>query len=366
MKKLLKTIILLILVIPFVVKADMGMPVMKEYEVEVIKDEINYYDYNGEPKGTIPKGTTINIIYGYNIDNEEYLFGEYGKEWVYIKSKDVVTKDEFGIDAEGVGQYLRQKIKSEKELEVKKGPSESFETVGTLKAGEYEFEYATQTPLYVYVDTKDVKGWVKAEDNDLLFGGLSYIVPVEKETKCGTIPANYELKEIWKKVLFESAITVKYNDCETELSTFTDVVMILLQKKVYKTKKEIELYNNIGNQKEKAEKTIPEGKEYVLLSDQFTKNQFTKNAEFYYYIEYNKKHYWIVANDLILESEFVKDYVEPKEKKDKEEDEEKEDKIDTKTIIIICVTAGISLALGALITIILINKKGNKKDEKEV
>jgi hypothetical protein len=56
MKKIIKSLLLVVLLlIPYIVKADMGMPPMKEYEVEVVKDEIYYYDYSGNPKGTIEK-----------------------------------------------------------------------------------------------------------------------------------------------------------------------------------------------------------------------------------------------------------------------------------------------------------------------
>ena len=365
MKKIIKSLLLVVLLlIPYIVKADMGLPPMKEYEVEVVKDEIYYYDYSGNPKGTIKKGTKLTITYGWVDNGEEYLYGEYNNNWVYIKSKDVVTKEEFGIDAEGVAQYTPRKIKVTKELEVKKGPSESFETVGTIKKGEYEFEYVTQTPIYIYIDTKDVKGWINSEEEGTEFGGITYIIPVEKETKCGTIPANYEFKNVWYDDIYPQSVTVKYKDCDVELKILTDIAEVDLHKKVYKSKKEIEIYKNIGSNPEKAEKTIPEGKEFVLITEQFVKNQFTQNAEFYYYVEYNKKQYWITADDLINNSEFVKDYVEPEEK---EEDEEKEESssMDSKTIIIICVVAGVSLALGALVTLLLVNKKGKKETKVE-
>ena len=39
--------------------------------------------------------------------------------------------------------------------------------------------------------------------------------------------------------------------------------------------------------------------------------------------------------------------------------------MDSKTIIIICVVAGVSLALGALVTLLLVNKKGKKETKVE-
>ena len=364
MKKILKTIILLILVVPFIVKADMGMPLTEEYEVEVVKDEIKYYDYSEKPQGTIKKGTKLTVIYAYEGKDDEYLNVEYGNTWVFVKSSDVVAKGELGVDAEGVGPAgIGNKIKISKEIEVKKGPSESFETVGTLKAGTYTFDYTFISPLYIYVNTKDVKGWIKGENNDLLYGGLTYIVPIEKETTCGTIPANYQFKDVWTEAFYHSTIKFNYKDCEIELNTLSDITAIEPVRTLYKAKKEIPLYETIGNEKKQVEEKIPEGKEYILTSREFTKNQFKQNPEFYYYIEYNKKFYWIESSDLINNSEKIGEYEEPVEKEEKEEDKKEEKKIDTKTIVIICIVAGTSLALGALVTLILVNKKG-KKDEK--
>ena len=366
MKKILKTIILLILIVPFIVKADMGMPLMETYEVEVVKDEINYYDWegmdNGKPLGTIPKGTTLTIDYGYPQNGIEYLSTKYKNEHVFVKSTDVVAKGEFGIDAEGVQVVGRgNRFKALKEVDVRKGPSESFEKVGTLKAGIYLYKYETLSPNYYYVDTGDIKGWVQPKEGDMLFNGTTYVVPVELDTKCGKIPANYEFKEVWFEKEPAGFLDLEYNNCKIQLNSYNDVVTLTTIKEVYKTTDEITLYTDVDKET-KSEDTIPKGKEYLLLSVQYAKKK-SNTTSFYYYIEYNKKRYWVESIEQGKKSEYVKEYEEPVEKEEKEEDKTEEKKTDTKTIVIICIVAGTSLALGALVTLILVNKKG-KKNEK--
>ena len=60
----------------------------------------------------------------------------------------------------------------------------------------------------------------------------------------------------------------------------------------------------------------------------------------------------------------IKEDTDKKDKKKHDDDEdEDEEKMDSKTIVLICVIGGVAFALGALVSIVLVNKKNKKKEE---
>ena len=128
-----------------------------------------------------------------------------------------------------------------------------------------------------------------------------------------------------------------------------------------------------------------------ILSDTFYGEDFDEQYgndgafNFYIFVEYKGNQYWLKED--CEEEELFKEVEKPadepeeepeeekkeeeeedkpsKKKKDKDDDEDDEEMLDSKTIIIICVVAGVAFALGALMTIILVNKRKKQNVVKE-
>ena len=80
MKKVLRVLLLLVLMVPVMVFADVAGPENKPFEVEVKKsDGIPYYDYyflkKDESLGTIPKGVTFTVYYQTVYEGVSYVGG---------------------------------------------------------------------------------------------------------------------------------------------------------------------------------------------------------------------------------------------------------------------------------------------------
>ena len=118
--------------------------------------------------------------------------------------------------------------------------------------------------------------------------------------------------------------------------------------------KEIKTYSDLKDYDSETETTIPkdtELKSFVFVHD------YNDTLESWYYIEYNNEYYWIHDNkDLNIQQSYFEEEPEKKEpSKCKEESDTKE--LTPKQIGLICTGGAIILALVAVVTIKLINKK---------
>lgn len=375
MKKIKKLLLLFILIIPFIVKADMGAPLLDPYEVEVVKEEIDYYEWKNLDKevssGTIPKGTTLTTYYTTYNNGEEYLEVEYDKKNVYIKSSDVVAKGELGVKSNAVeSTEPAGKIRLEQKVEVRKGPSNAYDVVGTLPAGDYEYTYFLIDPPYIYVESNKIKGWVYKYEEGLSEKALDIIFPLDYKTSCGVVKSGTIFKDNWYKRNGDESgykVNLELDGCEFEYNTLSgDAAYFYEEYKIFEAKEDLYLNLYPG---EPEQTYIEEGEEFTVLSYPF----FYKKTD-YYYIEYDGENYWLQVDDLYESAEYKKDVKQKDKKKDKDKDKDKkkdkdedddededENEIDTSTIVIACVITGISVALATIIIIILINKKRDKK-----
>lgn len=363
MKKVLRVLLLLVLMVPVMVFADVAGPENKPFEVEVKKsDGIPYYDYyslkKDEALGTIPKGVTFTVYYQTVYEGVSYVGGYYEDKSIYVKASDVVAKGELDVDDSSV--YDRDeavKIKIVGEAILRKGPSEAYEETTTIKDIETTFTYFVMDPFYVYIDYKGDKGWLDINKDNIYFDGGNYITSERIRNRCGEIPANTIVEDVWKSDLYSNEVEFDYKGCTFNIDTEDNMSFNIMTDKiyVYELEEDIELYPDYskGNSE-----TIEEGSEIRILSG----NPRNEYGEMLYYVEYKKLKGWVMF-DPEEEARYVKSIEREDNKKDSDEDDEE---TDSNTIVIVCIVVGVAVAFTALGVILYLatKKKEGEKNEK--
>ena len=403
MKKVFSLIVALLLFVPILAKADLGAPEIRKYEAIVVKEGgIDYYKYNSKDKlevaGHLDKDTKIIIVYEMYQNGTTYLEfqrdeNDYGS-LTYVKSSDVIPAEkEVSNKASGVDKLEKSvdiMVNAKDGVPVRKGPSEIYDIVGTLKDGTKGiYKYYIEDSAYIYVDMDGVSGWVNIENGAILENYGDYVVAVPIKLSCGTVPVGTVLKDVFFTDIWTGQSLIKYNDCEEMWNSFKKPNLLQLNKVKYaELLKNAELYDKPDG---KVSMKLDKGTVVKILSDTFYGEDFDEQYgndgafNFYIFVEYKGNQYWLKED--CEEEELFKEVEKPadepeedpeeekkeeeeedkpsKKKKDKDDDEDDEEMLDSKTIIIICVVAGVAFALGALMTIILVNKRKKQNVVKE-
>ena len=380
MKKILGYLLVFVLMIPFVVKADMGAPMVRQYEVLVVKEEgISYYNYkNGKlvEVGRWEKNQTLSIDYEITEDGIKYLSAttgndEDGYDSYYVKASDVVTKEkEVKVTDSGVNKLDKVvKVKATEDVDVRKGPGTAYEKIGTIKKDTVgTYRYYIDGSTFVYYESDDLSGWVDSTDGAVLFKNGNYIVYKLVKMSCGTIPFGTLLTNVYTTNIWTGKGLIEYNGCSEMIRVFrSDNLSSISYKYLYTFDTDVKVYADTDTTKKELA-TIPKNTK-VTVYGQFPEGM---NDKYSYYVEYGDIKGWVIdiAYDKaefvesLGEVEYPEDSSQPtevkteeKDKEDSKEEDKKEDKMDTTTIILICVIVGLAIALGATITIILVNKK---------
>ena len=362
MKKISKLLLVLLLLLPAIVFADVAGPDSKPFEIEVVKTAgVKYYKSfrDREPAGTLPKGTTMKIYFQSTYNGEIYLNGDYENKNIYIKAEDVVAKGELNVKDSTVSSTEKPiKIKITDEVILRKGPSPAFEETGRLENVETTYEYYIINPYYVYVNYKGTKGWLFFDDS-VYYGGHNYVTRHKISNSCGSIPSDTILEDVWQTNSNNASkkINIEYDGCNYNVSEYY-IIKLNEKAQIYEIKEKIRFFTDL----EKNDSIdIKAGERISILSE----DSYNSSYYNYYYVEYEGERGWIYVN-LSNVAEFVKEGKEVVKSKDKEEDEDEddEDEIDSSTIVLICVITGVAIALTAIVTIVLVNKKNKKANEK--
>jgi len=378
MKKIFNVLMGVLLFLPFVVKADLGMPYIDSYEAVVITDDAQYYDFDGysmKKEGTIPKDSKIEVQYEMEEDKEVYLGAVYKNNNIYIKAKDVAPlNEEVDYKKYAVENKYKFKVYESNGVEVRKGPSVVYDSIGTLKEGTVgTVKGEMPESVYIYVETDDLSGWISTQDAAVFTNDRSFVVVQDLKTSCGTIPAYTEFNRPWVSDVWSDKMEIEYKGCKDTIKWFKRDELLQVSYETYtKTKADIEVYEKIDGKKVAFE--IPAKTEINFLG-----TYYDNNGKVYFYVLYNGKKGWVkesdreifgdfyVGDDISEEEPEDEDEPEDTDKKDKkkhdDDDDEDEEKMDSKTIVLICVIGGVAFALGALVSIVLVNKKNKKKEE---
>lgn len=392
MKRIKKLFVLLLLVIPFGVNADMGAPEIKPYDMVVTNpDGVDYYDSINlsTVSGHLDKDTVITIDY----ENDNSYSFSYNDTHGYLKDVDnlVLVKDTFDPEKETLPESykLAKKEKAivyaDEGIDIQAGPAKIYKKVGHLKKGTVvEYKYIA-TSTYIYVETNNGKGWIRILDGKVLIeNNTKYIFAEDYKTTCGTIPKNTIITPEYKTDKWSKSALFKYNKCETLINIFRSSEILGFYSSKYNALDALNV-RETTDPDSKVLTVIPAGEDYIALATSTNwENEVDRQ-----YVSYNGVKGWVLASgdnykfveqiDTIPEDEILETTDEDSNvatvdnANDVTNDEvldiakepitnESSSKLSAKTIVIICVVAGVSLALAAIVTIILINKKKNKNN----
>ena len=382
MKKFLKLFVLLLLVIPFSVYADMGAPEIRPYEVIVTNPNgIDYYDNttNYNVKGHLNYNDIVTIQYESSYSVQILINGSYYQ----LKSTDglVAVKDNVKPDEE-LGNGVN-KLDSKKKALVNKtggvdilaGPGMGYKKVGHLDKGtivEYEYDTGYST-VFIYVETNEGNGWLNVlESSVLLEDGSMYIFSEDYKDTCVTIPKNTILKANYKTDQWSRSTIFKYENCEVTIKTTGAKNPVHIVPFNGKTKAELKIYSEASTSSSVIG-TIPANSSIVRYGMEDVPEEEFKKYIGTYYVKYNDIKGWIFASyeeaEFSYENQVENDLEVTYNPKDDTESKEvtvtetteKANKMSTNTIVIICVIVGISLSVIALGIIVLTNKKKKNK-----
>ncbi len=271
MKKILKGLLVTILLLPLLVKADMGAPETVPYTATVVKEGgIDCYNFDGtkySKNGHLDKEEKIKVLYETHAGDITYLAvnGLYGK-CSYVKANDVIPdEDEISPKNEGVTELKETQtfIVNADEVKLRKGPSDSYEVIGALKKGtKGTYKYIVSS--HAYVEANGISGWVDMIGKRVLTK-TKYITAADVQTKCGTIPAGTILEDAWAATNWDGETLIRYKGCEDFIPTFKSTSIFSFNNyKSSKAKGEIKLYKDPAKTQEIGK--IPAGAEFNIIA----------------------------------------------------------------------------------------------------
>ena len=374
MKKLLSILLVALLMVPMMVKADMDGPHIISYTgVIAAEDGADYYEYEKSSlvkKGHYDKGKRLKAGFETKENGVRYVSTcelENDDNCFYVKTSDILPEGgPIAPTEEGVYKESKQKLYKVMvdEVEIKEGPASSYKTVGKLKKGDkgtYKYTYSA----YMYVEVNGVKGWVYMLDLQVLTKGPDYITLKEIESDCGKIPANTILTNVWDGLVWDFKSLITYNNKECYIDTFGDEYTYEVKEKpsTETTSYTGKLYKT-GEKKELITE-VPEGATLKLLATNTYSWRYLSN------VEYNGTKGWYEedAKPTPEPTPTPTPTATPRPTPTPEPviEPEESDEMDTMTILVMCCIGAIAVALTALVTLVLLNKKKKKnKKEKEV
>ncbi|MBQ9854343.1 MAG: hypothetical protein IJO57_04870 [Bacilli bacterium] len=312
--KKLFSLFIVTLIIPFVVHADCGNIIYKDYRVKVSnKNGATTYDinYNEETKKyeykkenfVIPYGEEVLIVIdGIKTNDIYFLSIEYKEEIYSVKSSDLINIKEFKkekIELENSKYY------TVKDVEVRKGPGVLYDVAGTIKA-DTNIKLEKGLNLENRVDSQE-GAWIYISDGKVS-GYIYHEMCKGKALSLGT-KVNYDIYYLGtdeKEFTFGEKLNIKYiveYAHDNEYYIEKNNKQIILKEEFVGTKYEHKLkilaldyeyltLKSLDNDKELEKKDyLTEGKEYNIKyynSDGYTEN---------YFIEINNKMY-ILSNGI--------------------------------------------------------------------
>ena len=390
MKFIKKLLVLLIICVPCFVKADMGAPMLREFEIVVVNPNgVDYepYQFSDVSDPHLAKDQVVVVDSEYD-----------GKYHISVKENDgsltsigyISSLDGFSIVQEVVDPTKTENDKSIIKYDTKQkaivynkngvniyqGPSKIYKTVGTIeKDVNLEYQYAIDGEggiTFIYVDYKGKKGWVDIlNKNVLIQNDIQYIFRVNYETEwCGTIPKNSISKPEYKSDRWSGSTLFEYKGCETLIKTFKSEDVMALYKNPAKSKVEIPVYDD--SDKTNLITTIPANTDFTYYAGSDSQMGTIDT----HYVEYDGKRGWTFVTYDDFEVNYgikskttdFKDTLNPEKKevvkKETKKEEKKSNKIlglDAKEFTVICTAAAIIVSITTMVMVVLVNKKKNNK-----
>jgi hypothetical protein len=208
MKKYLGVIACTLLMLPVIINADMGSPMIEQYDAEVInKDGAYIYDYESG-KGYYKTDKKIDYKQKVTVVSEE----DYDETNIYctitgyqlIRCKDIsaFSKD-YKYDTTTFAQAIDSIVL--KDVEIKKGPALGFDSTGVkISSGNViKVRAIDESTQWYYVEYNGTSGFISSANGAFTLGRAESAIISGKEVdiydfnnnKIGTIPTNTILKK---------------------------------------------------------------------------------------------------------------------------------------------------------------------------
>lgn len=379
MKKLFVIILGIIFMIPLTVKADMGPPMIKEYKATPKSvDGATYYSGIYEMnklKGTFEYNTILTVNEETKVNGKVYAYACDKNECGYVLLSDLKLSKK----PDNMGTYNVKyvgRVFAKKDVDVFEGPGYIYGKTGDripANADVVVSSYADDEGTWLKVKYEDIEGYVDSDDAAvmILYTGKALIKD-----------SNKVVKTFYKSNAWNRKIAYKENDewvIQDELYEFSGDFKY--SKKEFKATKDLPLYKYFEyTESRETVGNIKKGDTVKFIYD--ASYQGTAS----YYVEVNGKKGWIETDYQEIEEYFegfdtekIYDYIydnnlyennEPVEASEQKtgdainpEQKDKDKKYDWFTkqniIILSCVGAAL-IVLTAIVTMLLVNKKGKK------
>ena len=394
MRKKLFIFLLFMIVMPTLVFADMGAPMIKPYEAIVHNVEgADYYEYFYENEnnrgyrkvGVLEYNTLIKVTYEDIINGEMYASFDINGKSGYILIEDIVPKyEEVVVDEKNESDFfysLKEKLEvlvlKSDGIRMRKGPAKVYSVVGEVipRGTKLEYQYcAGDECLWRYVEYNGVKGWI--ESLNAVVGNYtkeSMLIPKEidliyDEEVVAKIPGNTFINEFYNVDDWSQKYYVTYNGKSGYINKYD--VSVLHKNRTIKSKKVKKMYEFASVDSKILVDTIPENLEFQFIYS------LGRRWDEWIYTTYDGKSGWIPFD----EDEYFYNNIQNDESNDlennnqenqntennilKEESDKTNDEIiqvnnsyTPKEIIFLSIISAIVISLTAIVTIVLINKR---------
>lgn len=392
MKKIIKLILLIMLIIPLTVNADMAAPYMEKYKAYVTKVEgVDYYSRSWENNkivltkvGTLSYNEEITITYEEEIGKTVYASFEMDNETYYVKIDEILAKNaSYSIsnaaecyESEYSCKNKEYIVLSEDGIKMHTGPANGYEVIGeTIPKGTIlKFTHYQGDSAWYYTEYKGVKGWVSAlygtigkKENKKVMNIIElniYETPSGENRKVlGIINANTEVIAEYSTDAWSSEYLINYNGITGYINTWDTAVYqedetIVLEK----DSKMIDIISYNANEKILIEK-INKGTKII------TNYRWADAGSDFAYTTINGKTGWVCLygcdenfneNQGTITPPIIYTTTITTTTTTNKIVVETNKSISGNEIVVLCVGAAIIIALTATVTVILVNRKNKK------
>ena len=377
-KTISKILLVLVLSVPFIVKADMGAPMIRDYEAVITTDRtISCKKSGGNKSVQIGKGSIVKVYGTLDEDSIDRMFfttdGEYEcdvKDGEFKPvNEEVLPTTENSYDTK---TYTKIEVIGDS-VSIRKGPDEAYDEVASVPKGTFlKYRYVIEDEgqgahSYAYVEYKGAKGWV-----NLIFSVTEYventwrkfIAAADTKTKCGTIPRNTVLSVI--KTTGIRTYILFYNNCEFTYDYEMPLVEFDSEYGYGLLTKDAKIYEYADTTSSVLGKMDKGSKIEDYAHAEYYESG--TNEKRYFYVKYKDVTGWILVTDGMLDDTYYEETTSTTTAANQEttkKAKEKKTKKKNNNIVIICSIVAVALALTATVVIIIINKKRkNKKVDK--
>ena len=418
MKKIVYVLISLFVFLPLMVFADMSGPLVREYEFQVTNPNgAQVYDYDIDNySGYYKLDKKVPYNYKFTVYEEDG-----GDDYIYVDEYDGYINKKDGRSIVEKFELSEKNLSKKydaiviKDVEVRKGPSDGYDVIGTIKEGtkiyvrdiliydEDSNEYHQEEfDPWVYVEYNNMKGYINSYNGYLGFNETQMaavtaidvkLIDPKTDKVIDVIPANKKLTvtgyymDVWS-----SGYYIKYND---KFGIVPDNYFVIKYKNVeFKALEKLNIYENCASLEggsyddsvytSKVLGTISKGTKF--------NSEYYETENGYAFIRYEKGNSkgWICVNvDLSDEpqSEYKgidfkyptydeedtqSDITEPNDDNGEIKDENSKliipskNKVKKMEMIYLCIGAALLMTLTAIITILLINKKKSMEEKNQI